>query len=71
MHEMEEVYNKYLTFTDLMLGEYDPMYVAAVMMAQALSIYRTGMDEEDYNKIVDSMSENRDKVQTFNPRTMQ
>jgi TRAP-type uncharacterized transport system substrate-binding protein len=47
------------------------MYVAAVMMAQALSIYRTGMDEEDYNKIVDTMSENRDKVQTFNPRTMQ
>lgn len=68
---MEELYEKYLAFTDLMLGEYDAMYVAAIMMAQALSIYRTGMDERSYNLMVDSISDNRDKVQTFKANTMQ
>ena len=71
MSEMEELYSKYLTFTDNMLAEYDPMYVAAIMMAQALSIYKTSMTEESYNLMVDSISENRNLVQTFKSTTVQ
>jgi hypothetical protein len=33
-----------------MIGQYDPMEVAAIMMTQALSLYRTSMDEDEYNQ---------------------
>jgi hypothetical protein len=68
---LEELYNKYLMITDQMVAEYDAMEVAAIMMAQALSIYRTGLDEIDYNKMVDSISSNRDNVKKFTPTIIQ
>jgi hypothetical protein len=54
-----------------MVSQYDPMEVAAIMMAQSLSIYRTTMSEEDYNRMVDSILSNRDKVQTFGGAMLQ
>ena len=54
-----------------MVGQYDPMEVAAIMLAQALSIYRTTMSEEDYNLMIDSISDHRDKVQTFGGSLLQ
>jgi hypothetical protein len=65
MSRLERLYGTYLEFTDHMISQHDPMEVAAIMMAQALSIYRTTMSEEDYNRMVDSISSTRDKVQTF------
>jgi len=65
MNQLERIYSNYLEFTDHMVGQYDPIEVAAIMMAQSLSIYRTTMSEEDYNRMVDSISDNRDKVKTF------
>jgi hypothetical protein len=41
------------------------MEVAAIMMAQALTIYKSAMSEEDYNRMVDNISSSRDKVKTF------
>jgi hypothetical protein len=35
------------------------------MMTQALTIYKSTMSEEDYNRIVDNISASRDKVKTF------
>jgi hypothetical protein len=54
-----------------MVGEYGPMEVAAIMMTQSLSIYRSGMSDEDYNRMVDSISSNRDNVKTFSPTVIQ
>jgi hypothetical protein len=71
MSQLELLYNNYLEFTDHMVGKYNPMEVAAIMMAQALSIYRTTMSEEDYNRMVDSISASRDKVQTFGGSMLQ
>jgi hypothetical protein len=45
--------------------EHGAMEVAAVMMAQALTIYKSAMSEEDYNHMVDSISASRDQVKTF------
>jgi hypothetical protein len=57
--------------TDQMVAEYDAMEVAAIMMAQALSIYKTGLDEIDYNKMVDRISSSRDNVKKFTPTIIQ
>jgi hypothetical protein len=61
----EELYNKYMAFNQIMLEEYDAVEIAAIMAIQALSFYRTIMNEEDYLKIVDSIYSNRLNVKTF------
>ena len=68
---LDELYQRMLEVTNDMVGEYGGMEVAAVMMAQALSIYRTSLDEIDYNKIVDSISANRSKIHKFTPTILQ
>jgi hypothetical protein len=65
MSKLEQLYSNYLEFTDHMMAKNDPMEVAAIMMAQSLSIYRTTMSDEDYNRMIDSISSSRDKVKTF------
>ncbi len=69
--DLQTIYDQYLSFTGLMVEEYDAMSVAAIMMAQALSIYRTSLDEIDYNKMVDSISSSRSIVQKFTPSILQ
>jgi len=64
-HSTEELYAKYLQFTGIMLEEYDAIEIAAVMVTQALSLYRTCMSEEDYQRMVKSIYDQRDKVKTF------
>ena len=71
MSQLEQLYSNYLEFTDHMVGQYDPMEVAAIMMAQALSIYKTSLDEIDYNKMVDSISASRSQVHKFTPTILQ
>ncbi len=64
-HKTEELYAKYLQFTGLMLEDYSSLEIAAVMTTQALSLYRTCMSEEDYQRIVKSIYDKRDQVKTF------
>jgi hypothetical protein len=48
-----------------MLEDGKPLEVAATMMAQALSLYKTVLNAEDYDRMVDSISDSRDKVKSF------
>ena len=68
---VEDLYSKYLVFADAMAAEHSAMEIAAVMMAQALSIYKTALSEDDYNNIVDVMSISRDSVKTFHHTNLQ
>ena len=63
--DLSGLYEKYLAFTDLMLEEHSAMEVAAIMTSISMSIYRTGMSEDDYNNIVDTISDSRSKIKTF------
>jgi len=71
MSQLEQLYSNYLEFTNRMVGQYDPMEVAAIMMTQALSIYKTSLDEVAYNKMVDSISASRSQVHKFTPTILQ
>ncbi len=64
-HSTEDLYAKYLQFTGIMLEEYDSMEVAAVMAAISMSLYKTCMNEEDYQRIVKSIYDQRNQVKTF------
>ena len=69
--QLQNLYDTFLEFVDQMVGEYGPMEVAAVMMTQALTIYKSGMSEDDFNHMVDAISASRSKVKTFERPTMQ
>ena len=64
-NKLETLYEMYLGITDKMVEQFGPMPVAAVMMAQAMSIYKTALNTEEYNSMVDAISSSRNKVKTF------
>lgn len=64
-NQTDEVYAKYLQFTGIMMEDYDAMAIAAVMATQAMSLYRTCMNEEDYQRMAKSIYDQRDQVKTF------
>ena len=35
------------------------------MLAQAMSIYKTLLSDEDYNQMIEFITENKDRVKTF------
>jgi hypothetical protein len=68
---LQEVYDKFLDITKDMCEEYSPLSVAGIMVAQALSIYKTVLSPTEFDKIVDTVSESRSEVKPFNGATLQ
>jgi hypothetical protein len=64
-HSIEDLYAKYLQFTSVMLENYKDIEIAGVMITQALSMYRTVLPEEDYQRMVKSIYERRNDVKSF------
>ena len=50
-----------------LMTKYDasPLVIAGTFAALALQIYRSSLTSEDYDSLVDAISEHRDEVQTF------
>jgi hypothetical protein len=66
-----ELYDKIYQFAGENFGEYDPLAVAAVMMATALRIYKTGLPDDDFDKMVQHVYDNRHKVLPFDTPKLQ
>lgn len=64
-NDIDYLYENYLKFTNDMAADHNPMAIAAVMTAIAMSIYKTAMDPADYDMMVDSISNRRDQVKSF------
>jgi hypothetical protein len=62
---IEDLYAKYLQFTAVMLEDYKDIEIAGVMITQALSMYRTVLSEEDYQRMVKNIYERRNDVKSF------
>jgi len=63
--DQENLYDKYMAFNDIMLEDHGPLDVAAILVVQGLSFYRTFLEEEDYQKMVESIYQSKDDVSTF------
>jgi hypothetical protein len=68
--DFEQVYLDVLSCTKEMLEEYDALAVAAAMLSQALSIYKTTLSEEEFNAILDAVLSKKDMIKTFAPRNV-
>lgn len=66
---MNELYGAAQGFAGGLMTQFeaDPLEVAAVYSAIALQIYRSRLSKEDFNGIVDAISESRESVKPFRP----
>jgi hypothetical protein len=61
--QLENLYQTYWAFHATMIDkDHSPIEIAAILVAQALSIYKTMLEEDEYEHMVDSISNSRDKV---------
>ncbi len=66
--ELEKLYQEYWNFHGTMFDkDYSPIEIAAILIAQGLTLYRTVLDEEDYEKMVTSILESSQKVLKLTP----
>jgi hypothetical protein len=64
--ELETLYESYWQVHNEKLAEASPLEVAAILVSQALTIYRTVLDEEEYDDIVDRISDMRGQIKKIN-----
>jgi len=66
---MNELYGAAQGFAGGLMTQFeaDPLEVAAVYSAIALQIYKSRLSKEDFNGIVDAISDSRTAVRPFEP----
>lgn len=65
---IDELYQEYWVIHSAMIDKgHEPLEIAAILTAQAMSIYRTVLDNDDYNKMVDDIGQMRDRVKILTP----
>lgn len=71
--KLEEVYNDMMKFNmeQIQKCEGNALVVAAVLMAQALSIYKTVLSHDDFDNVVDSILDTKDKVKRWNMQVVE
>jgi hypothetical protein len=68
--DFEEVYLDVLNCTKDMLESHDAMAVAAAMLSQALSIYKTTLSDEEFEDILTTILSKKDMIKSFAPRNI-
>ena len=57
-----DVYDVVGRVTATLLEEHDPLALAAVLMVMGMRIYKTVLDPDEYQQIVDDVVSKRDRV---------
>jgi hypothetical protein len=60
--DLSLLYDRYWNVTLVAVDTNEVLAVAAVMLSQALTLYRTALSENDYDRIIESISELKDRV---------
>ena len=70
MENLEQLYSDYMNIHyKNMLDGYSNLAIAGILMAQALTIYRSVLTAEEYDQLLEFVVENKDNVKTFNSPT--
>ena len=69
----EELYREFETLTVEMVVEekHDILECAAMMMAQAMRIYKTALTPDDYESMIKAVLESSDGITEMEPPTLQ
>ena len=63
--EVDVLYETFANLATDLISNHSALAIAAVMNAVAMSIYKTTMSEEDFEKMAELIYELRHEVQTF------
>ncbi len=56
-------YHEFMSLTDKLLGEdVKAIEIAPILIKLGLEIYKTVMNQDDYNRMVDFISDHRDEI---------
>lgn len=67
-NSISELYQEYWTIHGQMIDkDHNPLEIAAILVSQALAIYKTILDNDEYNQLVDSISASRGQIQELTP----
>jgi hypothetical protein len=69
--ELNEIYVKYWNLTSDLIPDYSAAALAGVMVAQALTLYKTMLSEEEFDSMIDSISASRNTVQKLDIPVLQ
>lgn len=70
-HNLEYIYNEVLMVIEkLLIEEHDPLAIAAVFASQAMGLYKTVLSDKDYDSMINSIVDKKDKVQPFESRSL-
>ncbi len=65
---LDDLYQDYWAIHSQMIDKgHSPIEIAAILVAQSLSIYKTVLDNSEYHKMIDSISDMRDRVKILAP----
>jgi len=64
--QFKRVYGDYILLTNKLSEENDTLMLAAVLTTIGLSLYRTSLTGEDYDKMIDAIVSYKDQVKSFN-----
>lgn len=73
MYEEEQfqmVYNEFISLANSLAEDIDVLMIAAVMSTIGMSLYRTSLSEDDYNKMVKAMYEIKGEIKRLDQKEM-
>lgn len=62
---VEDVYSQLLVAANKILAGTDALTLAACMLTIALSMYKTTLPEEDFDKLIEGIPDKKDRIKTF------
>jgi len=62
---MQELYNKIFTMNTKLSNEYDATAVAAIFVVQAMRMYRTMLNDDEFNRMVETISQSANETKPF------
>lgn len=70
---VEELYNEVFNRVAPLVMENDPLAVAGILLAQALRMYRTVLNADQFDLLMDSIIATKDEIRPFenDERTLQ
>jgi hypothetical protein len=70
-HNLEYIYNEILMVMERLLREdHDALAIAAVLASQAMGLYKTVLSDNDYDRMISSIIDKKDKIQPFEARSL-
>ena len=68
--KIKDLYHKMYSDLNKLCEKNDPLVVAGIMMAQAIKIYKTALPEEDFDRMMDTISDSKDIVKPLRTPTL-